>query len=265
MTPIQQIEASCLWGGRQIHSTHGVHPATPDNNRHIFRLSNDPQHGIVGVGPQVKSQSSALTSWLKCFALHLYVKKLSDWWYANVLKWLVFESMFEFWCSSQRVVDCTFSVTTTKWHNDGSFLTGTFSHVGYHIIRVPEQGGGTWFAHQGAAYDMLSPSQQERWSRLVSVNSNSGVLHPLVHKHNISKRTSIWLHLGMTGANYRTTSRWGRNECDTTRETPVSIMECQGNERFISYLQQVVKMMAFTMDIPSIINISRVIWSWLII
>src|SRR6056297_129854 len=23
------LEASCWWGGRQLHSTHGVHPATP--------------------------------------------------------------------------------------------------------------------------------------------------------------------------------------------------------------------------------------------
>jgi taurine dioxygenase len=121
-----------------MHSTHGVHPATPDRNRHIFRLSNDRKHGILGVGPQ--------------------------------------------------------------WHNDGSFENGTFSHVGYHIVRVPEQGGGTYFAHQGAAYDMLPAKDQQRWSRFVSVNSNSGVLHPVVHGHPISGRKSVWLHLGMTGA-----------------------------------------------------------------
>jgi taurine dioxygenase len=138
MTPQEQIKASCLWGGREMHSTHGVHPQTPEGNQHIFRLSNDPKHGILGVGPQ--------------------------------------------------------------YHNDGSFVEGTFSHVGYHIIRVPEKGGGTFFAHQGAAFDMLSPEDQERWSRLVSVNSNSGVLHPVVHKHSISGRKSVWLHLGMTGA-----------------------------------------------------------------
>ena len=37
--------ASCWWGGKELHSTHGVHPATPDANRHIFRLSNDQRHG----------------------------------------------------------------------------------------------------------------------------------------------------------------------------------------------------------------------------
>ena len=34
----------------------------------------------------------------------------------------------------------------------------------------------------------------------MSVNSNGGVLHPVVHKHPISGRKSIYLHLGMTGA-----------------------------------------------------------------
>jgi taurine dioxygenase len=138
MAPDEQVRASELWGGRTIQSTHGVHSATPDSNKHIFRLSNHPQHGTLGVGPQ--------------------------------------------------------------WHNDGSFLSGTFSHVGYHIIKAAENGGGTYFAHQGAAFDRLPPTEQERWQRMVSVNSNSGVLHPLVHAHPISGRKSVWLHLGMTGA-----------------------------------------------------------------
>jgi taurine dioxygenase len=132
------LTASEWWGGQQIHSTHGVHPATPGRNRDIFRLSNDQEHGILGVGPQ--------------------------------------------------------------WHNDGSFVVGTFSHVAYHIIRPAEKGGGTYFAHQGAAFDALPKEKQELWSRLSSVNSNSGVVHPVVNEHPISKRKSVWLHLGMTGA-----------------------------------------------------------------
>eukprot|EP00933_Yihiella_yeosuensis_P068754 TRINITY_DN7471_c0_g1_i2.p1 TRINITY_DN7471_c0_g1~~TRINITY_DN7471_c0_g1_i2.p1 ORF type:complete len:379 (+),score=51.97 TRINITY_DN7471_c0_g1_i2:85-1221(+) len=131
----EQVTASKLWGGREMHSTHGVHPEAP--NKHIFRLSNDQRVGILGVGPQ--------------------------------------------------------------WHNDGSFEIGVFSHVGYHIVRVPEQGGNTMFAHQGAAYDALPAKRQDYWSKLVSVNSNSGVLHPMVHDHPISGRRSVWLHLGMTG------------------------------------------------------------------
>jgi len=132
------LRASCLWGGKELHSTHGTHPATPDRNRHIFRLSNDQRHGINGVGPQ--------------------------------------------------------------WHNDGSFLPATFSHAGYQIIRPAEKGGGTYFAHQGAAYDALPEDRQRFWSRLSSVNSASGVVHPMVHTHPISERRCVWLHLGLTGA-----------------------------------------------------------------
>jgi len=132
------LRASCLWGGKELHSTHGVHPATPGHNRHIFRLSNDQRRGIPGVGPQ--------------------------------------------------------------WHNDGSFNTTTFSHSGYHIVRPAERGGGTYFAHQGAAYDALPEARQAFWRRLSSVNSSSGVVHPAVHEHRLSGRRSLWLHLGMTGA-----------------------------------------------------------------
>ncbi|WP_458526545.1 TauD/TfdA dioxygenase family protein [Onishia taeanensis] len=138
LEPEDFLRASCLWGGKELHSTHGVHPATPKGNRHIFRLSNDQRHGIPGVGPQ--------------------------------------------------------------WHNDGSFNADTFSHSGYHIIRPAEKGGGTYFAHQAAAYDALPEDRQAFWRRLSSVNSSSGVVHPVVHEHPISKRKCIWLHLGMTGA-----------------------------------------------------------------
>lgn len=132
------LRASCWWGGKELHSTHGVHPATPGRNPHIFRLSNDRRHGIPGVGPQ--------------------------------------------------------------WHNDGSFIPATFSHSGYHIIRPPENGGGTYFAHQGIAHEALPEDRKEYWGRLSSVNSASGVVHPMVHEHPVSGQKCIWLHLGMTGA-----------------------------------------------------------------
>eukprot|EP00931_Biecheleriopsis_adriatica_P089837 TRINITY_DN63913_c0_g1_i1.p1 TRINITY_DN63913_c0_g1~~TRINITY_DN63913_c0_g1_i1.p1 ORF type:complete len:373 (-),score=61.52 TRINITY_DN63913_c0_g1_i1:181-1299(-) len=140
LTGDEFVAASEFWGGRRIHSTHGVHPKAP--NRHIFRLSNDQSQGILGVGPQ--------------------------------------------------------------WHNDGSFVEGTFSHAGYHIIEVPEGQGDTQFVHQGAAFEALLPAVKEKWQRLTSVNSNSGVLHPVVHEHPISKQKSVWLHLGMTGAVFET-------------------------------------------------------------
>lgn len=138
LAPEDFLRASCLFGGRELHSTHGVHPQTPGGNPHIFRLSNDERHGIPDVGPQ--------------------------------------------------------------WHNDGSFLPATFSHSGYHIIRPAENGGGTHFAHQGLAFEALSADRQERWQRLASVNSASGVVHPLVHEHPLTGQKCIWLHLGMTGA-----------------------------------------------------------------
>jgi taurine dioxygenase len=138
MSPDDFLRASSWWGGKALHSTHGVHPATPGGNPHIFRLSNDRRQGIPGVGPQ--------------------------------------------------------------WHNDGSFIPDTFSHAGYHIIRPAEKGGGTWFAHQGAAHDALQAERQAFWRRLSSVNSASGVVHPAVHEHPVSGRVSLWLHLGMTGA-----------------------------------------------------------------
>src|SRR6056297_4086094 len=138
LTPEDFLRASCWWGGKELHSTHGVHPQTPGGNRHIFRLSNDDRYGIPDVGPQ--------------------------------------------------------------WHNDGSFLPATFSHSGYHIIRPAEKGGGTHFAHQGLAFEALPEDRKERWSRLSSVNSTSGVVHPMVHAHPVSGQKCIWLHLGMTGA-----------------------------------------------------------------
>lgn len=52
----EQVHASALFGGRKIHSTHGVHPKAP--NKHIFRLSNDQEHGILGVGPQWHNDGS---------------------------------------------------------------------------------------------------------------------------------------------------------------------------------------------------------------
>ena len=39
------LRASCLWGGQELHSTHGVHPQTPGGSATIFRLSNDERHG----------------------------------------------------------------------------------------------------------------------------------------------------------------------------------------------------------------------------
>ena len=52
------LQASCWWGGKELHSTHGVHPATPGGDPHLFRLSNDHRQGIKGVGPQWHNDGS---------------------------------------------------------------------------------------------------------------------------------------------------------------------------------------------------------------
>ena len=56
LTGAEQVYASCFWGAREMHSTHGVHPKAP--NKHIFRLSNDRSVGILGVGPQWHNDGS---------------------------------------------------------------------------------------------------------------------------------------------------------------------------------------------------------------
>ena len=88
-----------------------------------------------------------------------------------------------------------------EWHNDGSFMEEVFSHAGYHIVQLPRsQTAGTSFAHLGRAHDLLTDAEQRLMSRMISVNSNGGVIHPLVHTHPLSHRATLFLHLAMTGA-----------------------------------------------------------------
>jgi taurine dioxygenase len=93
-----------------------------------------------------------------------------------------------------------FNEVGPEWHNDGSFERKVFSHVVYHIIKAPNGPGNTSFAHLGKAFDALPVELQERYSKCASVNSNSGVVHPMVHKHHLSARKSLYLHTGMTGS-----------------------------------------------------------------
>jgi len=71
LSPDDFLKASCWWGGRALHSTHGVHPATPSSNRHIFRLSNDPRYGIPGVGPQWHNDGSFNTATFSHAGYHI--------------------------------------------------------------------------------------------------------------------------------------------------------------------------------------------------
>jgi hypothetical protein len=48
--------------------------------------------------------------------------------------------------------------------------------------------------------DLFSDEERELLSRMASVNSNGGVVHPILHIHPISRRPTAFLHLAMTGA-----------------------------------------------------------------
>ncbi len=93
-----------------------------------------------------------------------------------------------------------FNSVGPEWHNDGSFEKEVFGHVIYHIIKAPNGEGNTQFAHLGLAYKLLNKELQERLENCASINSHSGVIHPLIHNHPISNIKSLYLHLGMTGA-----------------------------------------------------------------
>jgi len=91
-----------------------------------------------------------------------------------------------------------FNEVGPEWHNDGSFERDVFGHVVYHIVKAPTGPGNTAFAHLGKAFDALPPELQERYQKCASINSNGGVVHPMVHEHYISGRKSLYLHTGMT-------------------------------------------------------------------
>ena len=93
-----------------------------------------------------------------------------------------------------------FNSVGPEWHNDGSFCREVFGHVVYHIVKAPDGAGDTRFAHLGVAYDSQAAAVQKRLRRCASVNSNGGAVHPLAAQHPLSGRTSLYLHLGMTGA-----------------------------------------------------------------
>jgi len=85
----------------------------------------------------------------------------------------------------------------------GLELEAPFSHVGYYSVKAPAAGGETYFASTSLPWAQefgLTAAEKEKWSRLASVNSNGGVVHPVVYQHALTGRTHIYLHLGMTGA-----------------------------------------------------------------
>lgn len=127
-----------------------------------------------------------------------------------------------------------FNEVGPEWHNDGSFMREVFGHVVYHIIKAPVGPGNTAFAHLGKAYDLLPPELQARYTNCASVNSNSGVVHPVVHDHHLSGRRSLYLHTGMTGSIIeRVEEPTGNNELSGIKAWNKDEM----NELFVSFTQ----------------------------
>merc|ERR1719277_806559 len=102
-----------------------------------------------------------------------------------------------------------FNEVGPEWHHDGASVQNVFGHVIYHVVKAPRCSGETVLAHTGDAYDALPETTREEWERLASVNSNGGMVHPLVFTHPRSGRRSVFLHLGMTGAMLRCDGRPG--------------------------------------------------------
>lgn len=105
--------------------------------------------------------------------------------------------------------DDGFNEVGSEWHHCGASIQNVFGHVVYHSVAAPRRGGETLVAHTGNAWDALPCETQQELERLVSVNSNGGMVHPLVFTHPRSGRRSLFLHLGMTGAMLRCDGRPG--------------------------------------------------------
>ena len=100
-----------------------------------------------------------------------------------------------------------------QWHADGSFERAVFSHVIFHAQHMPPIGGGTAIADLGAAHDALPARLRTVWASCASVNAFSGAVHPLIHKHPLTGRRLLFLHLGQTGAIVCWNSTAGAEAC----------------------------------------------------
>eukprot|EP00746_Dinoflagellata_sp_MGD_P134425 gnl/MRDRNA2_/MRDRNA2_68264_c0_seq1.p1 gnl/MRDRNA2_/MRDRNA2_68264_c0~~gnl/MRDRNA2_/MRDRNA2_68264_c0_seq1.p1 ORF type:complete len:369 (+),score=47.41 gnl/MRDRNA2_/MRDRNA2_68264_c0_seq1:114-1220(+) len=135
-----------------------------------------------------------------------------------------------------------------QWHQDGSFERAIFSHIVFNAVRMPATGGETAIADLGAAYDSLSLELKDEWTHLASINAYSGAVHPLVHRHPISKKLVLFLHLGQSGA----IIRWSNVSCvagctaDWTQfhaMDPEMEPDLRGRDYRILSEQEVVKLM----------------------
>ena len=193
----EQVAISRLFGAGEMHSTHGVHPKSP--NEHVFRLSNDQAEGIIGpVGPAAQPRSSRQTRTQDQHAVCIPLRTAA-WWRTRTHTHAHARTRTHTHAHANTHVGAC--AKGAEWHCDGAFKTDVFSHAGYHIVAIPAgSDAGTSFAHLGLVHDLLTDDERALFSRMISVNSNSGVVHPMLHEHPVSKRQTIFLHLAMTAA-----------------------------------------------------------------
>ena len=80
------------------------------------------------------------------------------------------------------------------WHNDGSFCREVFGHVVYHIVNLRNHDSTSASRTPQAAAVQKRLRRMRRSTRMAAPSTRSSAQHPL------SGRTSLYLHLGMTGA-----------------------------------------------------------------
>jgi taurine dioxygenase len=80
------------------------------------------------------------------------------------------------------------------WHNDGVCAEKFYSHVAFHMPRIPREQGETLFAHAGMAFELLRDEEQLRWSNLFLVGRKSRVPVPLVFSHPRTGKKQILAH-----------------------------------------------------------------------
>ena len=69
-----------------------------------------------------------------------------------------------------------------------------------HDIKQSEDNAESAEKQLGHTFTPTFDEEKDEWSRYYTVNSNSGVCHPMVYTHPLSKRKHVALHLGWTGA-----------------------------------------------------------------
>lgn len=102
------------------------------------------------------------------------------------------------------------------WHTDGYFYAKPTAVSMLRAVVLPPQGGDTWFAHMGRAYDTLPSDLKAQVEGLIAEarpapdashgtglfgrRAGSSVSHPLVRSHPVTGRRTLYLNLGNIAA-----------------------------------------------------------------